>query len=107
MIGSAVQLYGESRNGKTLYDIADFKDVTEARVGSLGHAPSWNDVPAIRIVQPLTGFVTEDGHVFDLRRTSMTITEYARDGDTVMCAAFANQAPGLRMEVRIARIPDE
>src|SRR5579859_4227966 len=78
MIGSAVQLYGESRNGKTLYDIADFKDVTEARVGSLGHAPSWNDVPAIRIVQPLTGFVTEDGHVFDLRRTSMTITEYAR-----------------------------
>jgi hypothetical protein len=37
----------------------------------------------------------------------MTVTEYARDGDSVMCTAFANQSPGLRMEVTITRVPDE
>jgi hypothetical protein len=36
----------------------------------------------------------------------MTVTEYAQDGDAVMCSAFAMQSPGLRMEVRLTRMPD-
>ena len=36
----------------------------------------------------------------------MTVTEIGRDGDTVICTAFAAQAPGLRMEATMMRIPD-
>lgn len=44
--------------------------------------------------------------VFGVDEVDMTVTEYARDGDSVLCTAFAKQAPGLRMEVKMARIPD-
>jgi hypothetical protein len=37
----------------------------------------------------------------------MTVTEYACDGDCVMCAVFARQAPGLRMEARMIRVSDD
>ena len=37
----------------------------------------------------------------------MTVTEVGRDGDFVVCTAFAAQAPGLRMEATMLRIPDE
>jgi hypothetical protein len=37
----------------------------------------------------------------------MTVTEVARDGDSIICTALAAQAPGLRMEAVMMRIPDE
>jgi hypothetical protein len=45
--------------------------------------------------------------VFGMDELDIAVTEYARDGDSVMCAGFAKQSPGLRMEVTITRMPDE
>ena len=42
-----------------------------------------------------------------INEIDMTVTEVGRDGDSVFCAAFATQAPGLRMEATMIRIPDE
>ena len=45
--------------------------------------------------------------VFGIDELDLTVTEYAIDGDSVMCAGFAKQSPGLRMEVALTRVPDE
>jgi len=45
--------------------------------------------------------------VFGIDELDLTVTEYATDGDSVMCAGFAKQSPGLRMEVALTRVPDE
>jgi hypothetical protein len=78
--------------------------------GAFAYTGTWN-LNAGRLHAKLSASRTAAGPpgVFGLGidEVDMTITEYARDGDTVLCAAFANQAPGLRMEVRIAQIPDE
>lgn len=70
---------------------------------------TWN-LSAGRLHAKLLAKRTSEGPpgVFGLGidEVDMTITEYARDGDSVMCTAFANQSPDIRMDVTIMRIPD-
>lgn len=37
----------------------------------------------------------------------MTVTEYASEGDSVMCKGFTRQSPGLPMDIILMRVPDE
>jgi hypothetical protein len=75
---------------------------------TFSYTGTWN-LNAGRLHAKLSAKRTTPGPpgVFGIDELDLAVTEYARDGDSVMCAGFAKQSPGIRMEVAITRMPDE
>lgn len=75
---------------------------------SFAYTGTWN-LNAGRLHAKLSAWRTSPGppSLLGVDDVDMTVTEYASDGDSVMCTGFAKQSPGLRMDITLMRVPDE
>jgi hypothetical protein len=75
---------------------------------SFAYTGTWN-LNAGGLHAKLSAWRTSPGppSVLGVDDVDLTVTEYASDGDSVMCTGFAKQSPGLRMDITLMRVPDE
>jgi hypothetical protein len=75
---------------------------------SFAYTGTWN-LTAGRLHAKFTAWRTTPGPpgLFGVDDVDVTVTEYASDGDSIMCTGFARQSPGLRMDITLMRVPDE
>jgi hypothetical protein len=75
---------------------------------SFAYTGTWN-LNAGRLHAKLSAWRTSPGppSLLGVDDVDLTVTEYASDGDSVMCTGFAKQSPGLRMDITLMRVPDE
>jgi hypothetical protein len=75
---------------------------------SFAYTGTWNP-NAERLHAKLSAWRTTPGppSLLGVDDVDLTVTEYASDGESVMCTGFARQSPGLRMEITLMRVPDE
>ncbi len=75
---------------------------------SFAYTGTWNLIAA-RLHAKLTAWRTTPGppSLLTVDDVDLTVTEYASDGESVMCTGFAKQSPGLRMDITLMRVPDE
>lgn len=83
-------------------------DRLEGIDSSFAYTGTWN-LNAGRLHAKLSAWRTSPGPpgVLGVDDVDLTVTEYASDGDSVMCTGFAKQSPGLRMDITLMRVPDE
>ena len=75
---------------------------------SFAYTGTWN-LNAGRLHAKLSAWRTSPGppSLLGVDDVDLTVTEYASDGESVLCTGFAKQSPGLRMEITLMRVPDE
>ena len=74
---------------------------------SFAYNGTWNLI-AGRLHAKLSAWRTTPGppSLLGVDDVDLTVTEYAREGDAILCTGFAKQSPGLPMEISLTRMPD-